>query len=345
MRRLIALIIVTLVLQDPAAAAPSRAPELTSREAVLAWIWTYRAKHEAARVPAAVQAASRLGALRDPDGSGVHIGFMAGVIGANPTKAEELIGKMLPLPPEDQWAVVRAIAYSGHPEWKALLRKFAPRLPARTVMVEKYLADKLATLDRLTIEQEPSWGEKALSWIRVDKYFTEEKKEVVLEPTPDLLDTLWGYYFATGAYSPLGRIVAMLPWAKERDNVEKLTLGSMAKYTLATNAARDGQTLATLKWAQAQQPKEVAPILAEVIEAAETVETARLRKDAFAAIEELKRKGPGSKRNMAWWGKIGEGALSLGCIGAAVAGQVEFGIPCVVGGALTSAALHYWAGE
>jgi hypothetical protein len=39
---------------------------------------------------------------------------------------------------------------------------------------------------------------------------------------------------------------------------------------------------------------------------------------------------------------IGQGALALGCIAAAATGQVEFGIPCVVGGAASSAALGYW---
>jgi hypothetical protein len=34
--------------------------------------------------------------------------------------------------------------------------------------------------------------------------------------------------------------------------------------------------------------------------------------------------------------------VALGCIAAAAAGQVEIGIPCVVGGALSSAALNYW---
>jgi hypothetical protein len=68
-----------------------------------------------------------------------------------------------------------------------------------------------------------------------------------------------------------------------------------------------------------------------------------VRKEAFAALEEFKRKGPGWRRKVSWWGQVGEGALALGCLGAAVAGQVEFGLPCVVGGALTSAALKYWA--
>jgi hypothetical protein len=85
----------------------------------------------------------------------------------------------------------------------------------------------------------------------------------------------------------------------------------------------------------------VRPILREVADAAETADTGRIRKAAVAMIEDLRTKGPGSKREMAWWGQVGQTALSLGCIGAAVTGQVEFGVPCVVGGALSSAALKY----
>ncbi len=47
------------------------------------------------------------------------------MIGANPERAEELIGKMFPLPEENHWVIVRAIAYSAHPDWKHLLRVFA----------------------------------------------------------------------------------------------------------------------------------------------------------------------------------------------------------------------------
>ena len=90
------------------------------------------------------------------------------------------------------------------------------------------------------------------------------------------------------------------------------------------------------------QPKDTKTELDEVIEAAETVDLARLRKEALASIDELKRKGPGYKRDVSLWGQIGQGALALGCIGAAAAGQIEFGIPCVVGGAVSSAGLRYW---
>ena len=48
-----------------------------------------------------------------------------------------------------------------------------------------------------------------------------------------------------------------------------------------------------LKRASKNQPKNVTVVLDEVIDAAETMEITRLRKNALAALEELKRKGPG----------------------------------------------------
>jgi hypothetical protein len=110
--------------------------------------------------------------------------------------------------------------------------------------------------------------------------------------------------------------------------------------TLASNAARDPTLLTMLKRAGKNQPKDVTVVLNEVIDAAETMETTRLRKDALAALKE--RKGPAYKRDVSNWGQVGQGALALGCIAAAVTGHVELGIPCVVGGAASSAALSVW---
>jgi hypothetical protein len=44
---------------------------------------------------------------------------------------------------------------------------------------------------------------------------------------------------------------------------------------------------------------------------------------------------------MTTWGQVGQGALSMGCVVAAATGQVEVGIPCVIGGAAYSASLQY----
>ena len=104
----------------------------------------------------------------------------------------------------------------------------------------------------------PLEKKKPTLWQKVRGYFggTEpDANEVTLDRSPELLDTLWGYYFATGSYGPIARIVSMLPWSKERDSVEKLTIGGMAKYTLVSNAARDAELLAMLKWAASTSPR------------------------------------------------------------------------------------------
>jgi hypothetical protein len=344
MRRLI----VALFLLAPAAAAamPSRALDQAPRDVILSWINKYRHNPDVERVPAALRGISRLGLISDPEGSGVYIGFLAGILASNPDQADALIAKIFPLPAEQHWAIVRAIAYSGLPDWQKLLARTAERMPARRVMVEKFLANKLATLEQAPIEKDPTWGERMRGYMPLARHFSRPSGEVALELTPELLDTLWGYFYATGSHRPLSRLVLMLRWTKERDSLEKLTLGSMAKYTLAINSARNPDLLARLKWAATQpQPDTVKPVLAEVIEAAETAETGRLRNEALAAIDELKRKGPGAKRDLSLWAQVGEGALAIGCIAAAVAGQVEFGVPCVVGGVATSAALRLWDGQ
>ncbi len=303
----------------------------------MAWIKTYRSKPDRKLLPEAVIALGNSGAFQEPDAAGVFIGFMAGVIGSNPDHAEKLVKKMLALKPEDNWAVVRAVAYSGLPEWREVLANTSRLAPNRQAMIDAYLAGKFPILDDFTIPEKPS------TWARMRGAFTrdEEAKRTPLEPSPVVMDTFWGYYYATGSILPLSRIVALLPWSQNYDEVEKLTLGSTAKYSLATSSSRDAELLAALKQLRDHQPPEVAPILDEVIFAAETAEMGQIKNEAMAALNELRQKGPAYKRKIAWWGKAGEGAISLGCIGAAVAGLVAVGLPCVVGGATYSAAMRY----
>jgi hypothetical protein len=255
---------------------------------------------------------SQLGLFRELDQAGVYIGFIGGVLGSDSGKAEALVTSLFPMPPEDQVVLIRAIAYSGLDDWKALLSKFVERMPARMVLIGKYLYGDGKTLEELPLDE--------------GSY---------------VLDAHWGYFFATGSEKPVRRILAVLAWSKDKNNVERLTIGSMAKWTLATNASRENDLLGILKAEMNTQPVEVRVPLHEVIEAAETFETGKIRKDAVAAIDELKAKGPESNRNFSWWGTAGQTALALGCIAAGAMGHVEVGIPCVVGGAVSSAALKF----
>jgi hypothetical protein len=343
MRLVIACFIVAAALAAPAAAAP--APSFDNADTVLRWINGYRAKPELARVADAVRTLSRADAFRETESSAVYVGFLAGIIGANPGSADDLITKTLSIKTEDQWVLVRAIAYSGAPGWKDMLYRFAGRMPTRRLMIDKYATHKLPTLDDIGYDKSPTTIDKFKKYSSsVGNFFTGRKpaEAVRLEATSEVLDTLWGYYFATGDYGPVARIVRMLPWSKDKSSTEKLTVGSMAKYTLASNAAHDHSLLDLLKREAGHAPDDAKPILAEITEAVDTMEIARIRKEALAAIDDLKRKGPGDKRDLSTWGQVGQGALALGCVAAAATGQVEIGVPCVVGGALSSAALNYW---
>ncbi|MGE0852394.1 MAG: hypothetical protein AB7O44_22680 [Hyphomicrobiaceae bacterium] len=315
MRATMAMVLALAFAIVPAAAAPPgkrTKTDFSSTEHILRWINAYRLKPEPNKLPAAVKAMSALGVFRDMDTAGIYVGFMAGVLQANPKRAEALVTGMFPMPPEDQVSIVRAIAYSDLPDWKDLMLKFAERMPARKGLIDRFVYGKLPTL-----------------------------KQLELDSGTTTLDTLWGVYFATGAPQPVLRIVSILGWAKDQNNVERLTVGSMAKLSLATNASRDKELLDTLKRAMNREEKDTRVVLQEVIEAAETFEFARVRKDAMAAIEQLKTKGPASVRNTQWWGTAGQTVLALGCVAAGAMGQLQVGIPCVIGGALSGAALKF----
>jgi hypothetical protein len=286
--------------------------EFASAEQILRWINGYRNQPKPGKLPAMARAASALGLFRDMETAGVYVGFMAGVIESNPKQAEKLIAKMFPMPPEDQVAIVRAVAYSGHPQWKELLRKFSERMPARAVLIDRFVNGKL-----LLLQQMP------------------------LDKGAGPLDMLWGKYFATGSYEPILRMVSILEWSKDVNNVDRLTVGSMTKLTLATNASRDKRLLDMLKTSMRHENKETRAVLRDVIDAAETFEFGQVRREAMASIEQLKTKGPASARNTLWWGQVGQTALALGCVVAGAMGQVQVGIPCIVGGAASSAALKY----
>jgi hypothetical protein len=280
-------------------------------EIVLSWINDYRHDPTPERLPAAFKAMREQGQFKEVEQAGIYIGFMAGVLGSNPDTAEKLVTDMFPMPPPDQVVVVKAIAYSGLADWKDLLGKFVERMPARKVIIERYMYGKLPVLRDLPLDN------------------------------PMGVDANWGYYFATGSSEPIQRLVRTLAWSREKNNVEKLTIGSMVKWTLAQNASKDHDLLSYLKTSLPHQPDEVAKPLGEVIEGAETFELAQIRKDALASIEDLKTKGPENARNFSWWGQAGQTVFALGCVAAGVTGQVYLGVPCVVGGALSNVALKY----
>jgi len=344
--RYVALVAAAIVLAQPAWA--EKPPEIDPRASlgvVQQWIYNYRAKPDYAHVPAAMRVLFHSQTFKEPENAGIYLGFIAGAIGSNPAKAERLVNSFFPVPPEDEWVIVRAIAYSGLPEWRNLLRRVAVKMPGRQVMINAYLSGTLPTLTEIPLEEKKPGMMDKLKGVFTKPFAKNEKKldtALTYAGNQDLLDALWGYYFATGSHRPILRIMQMLPWSKSRDTIDKLTVGSMARYTLASYAVRDADLREFLRNELPNQPEPIKVPLKEVIQAADTVELGAVRKDALAAVEELKTKGSDSRRSLDFWGQVGVGAVALGCVSAAALGQVEIGIPCVIGGSASQGLLSFW---
>src|ERR1700704_2370917 len=152
--RYAALVAASLMLVQPALA--EKTPEVDPRASlgvVQQWIYNYRVQPDYAHVPAAVRVLFHSQTFKEPENAGIYLGFVAGAIGSNPAKAEKLIAGFFPVAPEDEWVIVRAIAYSGLPDSRNVLRRVAPRMPARQVMIDSYLASKLPTLTDIPLEE------------------------------------------------------------------------------------------------------------------------------------------------------------------------------------------------
>jgi hypothetical protein len=345
--RYVVLAVLACILVQPARAAV--APEIDPRASlgvVQQWIYNYRTKPDYAHVPAAVRVLFHAQTFKEPENAGIYLGFIAGAIGSNPAKAEQLVNSFFPVPPEDEWVIVRAIAYSGLPDWRNLMRKIEPRMPGRRVMIEGYLAGTQQTLMDIPLEEaKPGVFDKLRGTLTRNPFAKEERKldtKLTYATSQDLLDTLWGYYFATGSHLPIQRIMQMLPWSKSRDTIDKLTIGSMARYTLASYAVRDAGLREYLREQLGRESGPIKAPLTEVVDAADTVQLGAVRKDAVASVEELKIKGSDARRNLDFWGQLGVGAVALGCVSAAALGQVAVGIPCVIGGSASQGLLSFW---
>src|SRR5215831_16766596 len=91
-------------------------------------------------------------------------------------------------------------------------------MPTRKVMIDAYLAGTLPALYEIPLEeQKPGMMEKLRGVFTKNPFAKEEKKldmRLTYAGNQDLLDTLWGYYFATSSHLPILRIMQMLPWSR-----------------------------------------------------------------------------------------------------------------------------------
>ena len=169
-----------------AAATPATPPEFASAERLLDWVSNYRDQPQFWRVPAAVHAMRDHRLFSDEEQRWFCIGFIAGVLGTNPNDGPGLIPKMFPMPPKEQEVIIRAIAYSGRPDWQDLLVKNAAKMPLRKPLIDDLLNGRRPTLQATELD---TGGTTAVY-------------------------ALWGYYVASGQHEPVMRIMHALQWSK-----------------------------------------------------------------------------------------------------------------------------------
>ena len=121
------------------ASTPEPQAAFSSADRLIDWITNYRKHPNASRVPAAVHAMLDFGLFGDEDKEWFCIGFIAGVLGTNPKDGPSLIPRMFPLPDKEQAVIIRAIAYSGRPDWRDLLEKNLARMPLRRPLIDDFL--------------------------------------------------------------------------------------------------------------------------------------------------------------------------------------------------------------
>jgi hypothetical protein len=300
-----------LLVADQSVAAVKPQSRFASTDDIMRWMNLYRTKPDPWRLPKVIRTMAEMGLFNDQETSLAHVGFIAGVLSANQLKARAMIKSLEPMRPDEQVIMIKAVAHSGLPDWQVLLADIGDKASNRRVLINRYLSGEAKRLMELPLD------------------------------TGSTLDVLWGFYLATGSYEPVLRIIQALPQSNDREDVDKLVVGSMAKWTLANNATRDPALMDLYRTEITHSPETIAKPLKEIVDAVDIAETGAIKKQAFKAIEELKVKGPESKRNYTWASRIGSTTLALGCVVASALGQAEIGIPCVIGGALTSAAERY----
>jgi hypothetical protein len=313
---------------QPAPVAQSPQSGFSSDRELLNWVSNYRDHPELSKVPSAVHAMLDFGLFTDEEQRWFCIGFIAGVLGTNPKDGPRLVPLMFPMPPKEQEVIIRAIAYSGRPDWRELLEKNSARMPLRRPLIDDFLNGKRPTLMDLKLDVGGAPG----------------------------IYALWGYYVATGQYKPVTRIMQALKWSKDKGSggfsfgkifsgwgsdpsaIDKITTGGTAKWTLASYAERDRDLITLYRSEYTREPPEIAKPLKDVIEAAELFESEKIRKDQFGAIEDAQRQQLTAEAGMSKGMTAGSIAIATGCVAASALGQPEIAVPCVIGGALYTGA-------
>lgn len=214
------------------------APLFDSQESFSKWLTFYYENPEPKQVPEAVIYMSRTGVLDNGNVVAPILGFLSGVIRANPDSIDPWIKKLRNLKEKHFGVVVLGVWYANLPDSKARVSALLKSRPN--------LKDEFSYINQgapIAVEQIP------------------------LEQGPWVLDALWGKFMATGDSAPVERIITALPWVDVKGDVNRLLVGGSARWSLISNAVQHKRVKeiceASLKTANAEVASKLNEVLAE----------------------------------------------------------------------------------
>jgi hypothetical protein len=212
--------LLAIALMCLASAAANAAPARFSNPQQLdQWVTYYYKRPEPAALVDAMLALSKQGAFKDANTASPFWGFLAGALSKQRAMVPATVKRLAVLPVEEQPVVILGLWYSGHPDTKSLLAGLANEMPLQRSMIED--------LSRST---------------------PPKLVELPLERDPGVMAALWGNFMATGDEAPVLRVIEALPFTMiAQGDPQRLAMGRVAEWSLASNAAQHPRVMEILR--------------------------------------------------------------------------------------------------
>lgn len=204
------------------------------------WVTYYYKKKEPEKVVSAVQYMSENNWFDKQSSVPPLFGFLAGIFSENPKNVEGWLNE-INLKSESHYSViVFALWYSNIKSSQKITYKYLDHHP--------------------TLKSEFAFLYKGSPMSVGD---------IPLQQGPWVLDAMWGNFMSTGNSEPVIKIISTLPWLNSKGDINKISIGGSARWSLISNSIQHPLVLKICKDQIEKQPSDVAEALKQVIAEAE----------------------------------------------------------------------------
>lgn len=223
----------------PTAATESRGPKsIASDQDLNAWLTYYYLHPQPELVVPATLLAEKKGYLNSESG-GPYMAFLSRVFAQNPTKIAGWNKELeVAIQPKSKPILWTALWWSHTKESGQLLDEIAKTLSPKT---------QTSLLEQIAKPPEPI-----------------EKMDI---NHPNVVDMLWGAFFATGDEKYIQRLISVLSWETQSKDLNKMQVAASVRWSLTSNAEQHPAVLQICQQVREKQP-DLRTVLDPVIEKA-----------------------------------------------------------------------------